>query len=310
MPRQIEFSGSAADCALLLEHVQEQEGVARILLQRGVAQRPEGDVVTIEAANQASEDILNILSDLGLLHSGAVSISEPNATVCADAAGTINEEGNDAIWEEIGAMMRQDTNPSFNFLALMALSGAVAVFGIVSDTIHVVVGAMLIAPGFEPLLRIVFGLGGDRHSARSGVWSTVLGYAALAGAAAIATPVALSFADVSQAELAQRYWANYWSSIKPDGVATSALAGVAGGIIVSSRLKVLATGVMVALALIPSMALVGMGLATGNGTLLLGAAGRWAVEAGCVIFGGGAVILAKRRRHRRKQLPPASLSSD
>lgn len=299
MPRQIEFTGAPADCALLLERVAEQKGVVRILLQRGVSQWPEGDVVIIEAANQASEEILNTLSDLGLLHSGAVSISEPNASIRTNAATAINEEGNDAIWEEIGAMMRQDTNPSFNFLALMALSGAVAAFGVVTDTIHVVVGAMLIAPGFEPLLRIVFGLTGDRHSVSAGIWSTFLGYLALAVAAGIATPVALSFAKLGAGELAQGYWANYWSGIKPEGVATSALAGVAGGIIVSSRLKVLATGVMVALALIPSMALVGMGLATGNTALALGAAGRWLVEAGCVIFGGGAIILIKRRRHRR-----------
>src|SRR5690606_25230278 len=94
------------------------------------------------AANQAIVEILNILSDLDLLRAGAVSISEPNATIHAEASGPIGEEGNDAIWEEIGAMMRQDTNPSFNFLALMALAGAVAAFGIVSDTIHIVVGAM------------------------------------------------------------------------------------------------------------------------------------------------------------------------
>ncbi|WP_164876164.1 DUF389 domain-containing protein [Falsirhodobacter deserti] len=299
MSRQIEFTGSPADCALLLERLQKQEGIARILLQRGAGQQPEGDVVVIEAANQASEEILNMLSDLGLLHAGAVSITEPNATIRAQAAATINEEGNDAIWEEIGTMMRQDTNPSFNFIALMALAGAVAAFGIASDTIHVVVGAMLIAPGFEPLLRIVFGIAGDRHSTRAGLRSTALGYAALAIAAAAATPVALAATGTSAEDLAQAYWANYWSSIKADGLATSVLAGVAGGIIVSSRLKVLATGVMVALALIPSMALVGMGLATGNTEMMLNAAGRWAVEAACVIFAGGAVIMAKRRRHRR-----------
>lgn len=299
MPRQIEFSGSPAHCAFLLESLQEQEGIVRILLQKGVALRPEGDVVTIEAANQASENILNILGDLGLLRSGAVSISEPNASIRADVSVEINEEGNDAIWEEIGAMMRQDTNPSFNFLALMALSGAVAAFGIVSDTIHVVVGAMLIAPGFEPLLRIVFGIAGDRHSVGAGLRSTLLGYAILAAAAAIATPFALAIANINGEELAQRFWADYWTNIKLDGVVTSALAGIAGGIIVSSRLKVLATGVMVALAFVPSMALVGMGFASGNVSIVVGASGRWAVEAICVIFGGGTVILMKRRRHRR-----------
>ncbi|NDV88972.1 DUF389 domain-containing protein, partial [Aurantimonas aggregata] len=97
--------------------------------------------------------------------------------------------------------------------------------------------------------------------------------------------------------------ANYWSSIQGSGVATSILAGVAGGVIVSSRMKVLATGVMVALALIPSMALIGMGLAMGNMELAGGAAARWAVEVACVLFGGGAILVAKRLLlHRRRPL--------
>lgn len=301
MPRQIEFAGSPDDCAHLLERFRDHPGVARISLQPGASKVPEGDILTLEAANQASTEIVNVLSDIGLLHNGAVTISEPNATIRADAAQSISEEGNDAIWEEIGAMMRQDTNPSFNFLALMALSGAVAAFGIVSDTLPVVVGAMLIAPGFEPLLRVVFGLLGSRHSVIAGLRSTTYGYLALAVAAALAAPVALLLNDMSAPQLAEGYWANYWSSIQAAGIATSLLAGIAGGVIVSSRMKVLATGVMVALALIPSMALVGMGLTTGNVELALGAAGRWGADVSCVLVGGGAIMALKRTLlHRRR----------
>lgn len=303
MPRQIEFSGSSDDCAMLLRTLRERFEVSRITLQPGASVVPKGDILTIVAANQVSGEIVNVLDDLDLLHRGAVSISEPNATVPAKTSRTINEEGNDAIWEEMGTMMRQDTNPSFNFLALMALAGAVAAFGIVSDTIHVVVGAMLIAPGFEPLLRIVFGILGDRDSVTSALKSNAYGYLVLAVAAAATTPVALAFNDMTAVDLASGYWANYWSKVQPSGLATSLLAGIAGGVIISSRMKVLGTGVMVALALIPSMALIGMGLASGHVDMALGAAGRWLVEVGCVVFGGGLIIAVKRKMlHRRKPL--------
>jgi hypothetical protein len=59
--------------------------------------------------------------------------------------------------------------------------------------------------------------------------------------------------------------------------------------------------VMVALALVPSMALIGMGVATLDPGLALGAAGRWGVEALCVIFGGGSILALKRALlHRRR----------
>jgi hypothetical protein len=78
------------------------------------------------------------------------------------------------------------------------------------------------------------------------------------------------------------------------------LAGIAGGVIVPSRMKVLGPGVMVALALIPSMAIVGMGRALGLTDLALGAASRWVVEVLCVVAGGGVIILLKRKVvHRR-----------
>ena len=301
MPRQIQFAGSSDHCTLLLDKLRDHPGIARITLQPGESKVPEGDVLAIDAANHVSTEILNMLNDLDLLHSGVVSITEPNATIPAKTSLTINEEGNDAVWEEMGAMMRQDTNPTFNYLALMALSGGVAAFGIVTDTIHIVVGAMLIAPGFEPLLRIVFGLLGDRHSMTAGLRSNAYGYLALAVSAAVMTPLALALNNMGADQLAAGYWANYWSETKASGIVTSLLAGIAGGVIVSSRMKVLGTGVMVALALIPSMALVGMGLAAGLPDLALGAAGRWLVDVICVIVGGGSIMVLKRKLlHRRR----------
>lgn len=112
MPRQIEFAGAPGECLLLLERLHDHPGVARITFHSGASKVPEGDVLIVEAANQVAGEILNLFRELNLLHSGAVSISEPNATIRAQVPQTISEEGNDAIWEETGAMMRQDTSPS------------------------------------------------------------------------------------------------------------------------------------------------------------------------------------------------------
>jgi len=301
VPRQIEFAGSAEQCALLLELLTLRADITRLSFQPGASLNPRGDIVTVEASNRASRKIVNLMSELDLLRAGAVTISEPNATIPPGSAPSLHEEGNDAVWEEVGAMMRQDTSLSFNFLILMALAGGITTFGIVSDTLHVVVGAMLIAPGFEPILRVVFGVMGDRHSVRASLASMTLGYLALCAAAAAVLPLALMFAGIEGDDLGSLEWAVYWSSIEPGGVFTSLLAGTAGGVIVASRMKILATGVMVALALVPSAALVGMGLAVGDATIALGAAARWMVEAGCVTAGGGAIILLKRTllHHRR-----------
>lgn len=77
-------------------------------------------------------------------------------------------------------------------------------------------------------------------------------------------------------------------------VLISFLAGTAGGFIITTRMKVLATGVMVLLALVPSIGLVGAGLALGEWDLAGGALVRWLADVACILLGGGGVIAAKR----------------
>lgn len=123
----------------------------------------------------------------------------------------------------------------------------------------------------------------------------------LALSAGVAAWVALPPNVMTSEQLREGYWANYWSSIKGSGMATSLLAGIAGGLYLSSRMRVLAIGVMVALSLIPGMVLVGIGLASGNLDLAPGAAARWRVEVLCVIIGGSSIRVLKRKLlHRRR----------
>ncbi len=302
MPRRIELAASAEDCNWLLNKLKDHPGVGRISLQPEASVKPRGDILMVDVANDAAIEIVTLLRDVGLLDKGAVTISEPTALVRENEARAINEEGNEAVVEEVGAMMRQDTNTSINFLVLMALAGAVASFGIVTDTIHIVVGAMLIAPGFEPILRLAFGLAGHRQSAYAGLRASGAGYLALVAGAAVSVYPALYFAGMSTADLPQGYWAGYWSSVKGSGVMTSILVAVAGGIIVSTRMKVLSTGVMVALALVPSASLVGMGIVTGNLDLAFGGLKRFLTDVAAVLVAGGLVLALKRRMQYRRRL--------
>lgn len=122
-------------------------------LAQGAAVGSDDDVLSIDSTNNAALAIVGYLDRIGELTAGSVTISEPSMVVSSGEARSLDEEGNEAVWEEIGVVMRRESNPSSNYLLMMILSGAVAAFGLVADTLHIVVGAMLIAPGFAPLLR-------------------------------------------------------------------------------------------------------------------------------------------------------------
>ncbi len=284
----------------LADHLRDRPGVAGVALYRGVAAGSGGDVLAVDLTNDAALGVLAHLDRTGLLEAGSVTVSEPSVVVSAGEARPLEEEGNEAAWEEMGSLMRRESNLSANYLLLMGLAGAIAAVGMVTDTLHVVVGAMLVAPGFAPLLRIAFSLLGPRRDTWAGVKSAGVGYLALALGAALGMAVALALHGNTAADLPRLHWVGYWSRVEATGVVTSLLAGIAGGVVTSSRQTVFATGVMVALALVPGMALVGMGLGSGNPGVALGGLARWAVEALCVLTGGGATLAAKRwLLHRR-----------
>lgn len=260
MPRRITITTSADTRNRVADVLRDQDGVASITLHRGAALESGGDVLVVDLTNNAALKVFRHLDAMGVLDAGSVTVGEPTVVISSRDARPLEDEGNEALWEETGSLLRRESNLSVNYLLLMTLSGAIAAFGLVTDTLHIVIGAMLVAPGFAPLLRIVFGAFGPRRGVKTGIQSTLAGYLLLAFGAALGMALALPLDGKAAADLPDLHWVGYWSKVEATGVATSLLAGIAGGVITTSRQTVFATGVMIALALVPSMALVGMAL--------------------------------------------------
>jgi hypothetical protein len=305
MPRTVEITVPPERRAALLARVEAMDGVTAILVHPGASHRPPGDVVMVRGTNQAAEDATRIAGELGLMERGSLTITEPLGLASGERRRQIAGDASESTWEEIDTLLRRDTNPSHNFLALMALAGAVAGVGLSLDTLHVVIGAMLIAPGFEPLVRIAVGAAsGLGETARRGVLSTLAAYLVLAIGAVVGMLVtAWLDPGFDLASLPEREWVQYWTSVKWTGVAVGVLAGLAGAVVVNSHQTVFATGVMIALALVPGMAIFGMGLAAGEVGLALRGLGRWGVDVGCVLATGLVAFGLKRVLVRRPAHP-------
>ncbi len=163
---------------------------------------------------------------------------------------------------------------------------------------------MVIAPGFEPLLRIPFGfIGGPRVLASRGLTSTVTGYLSLALGGAI-TLLLLHLVDPSTStDLDARSWVQYWSSVTGSGIVLALIAGAAGAVVVTAQRAVLSVGVMIALALVPAMSIAGMAVVTGDLPLVGRSLLRWVVEASSVLIASALVLGLKQLLvHRRTAL--------
>ena len=295
MPRVIAVTLPDSKTDALIEQIRQIEDVVGLSLQRGASLDPPGDVLTIQTTNEGVRDVFKALEQFEVTDGGSISTSEPRSLLSPPHQHGIDTETNETVWDEMASLLRQDTNLSSNFLMLMALSGAVAAAGLWTNTVHVVVGAMLIAPGFEPLLRIPFGLiGGPRELATRGLVSTLAGYLALAVGAALTYLILRTVDPATSPVLATRSWVQFWSEVTPTGVFVAVVGGVTGAIVITTQRSTLTAGVMIALALIPTMSLVGMASVSGDWEL----AGRgfvlWAVNVIAVIAASAATFALKQ----------------
>lgn len=289
---------------VVLQRVQDIPGVVGLAHHRGVSVEPDGDLVTIHTTNDGMRPVVDVLLDLDVHHAGSVITTEPRSLLSSDYQHVIDRESNETVWDEMAFLLRQDTNLASNYLALMALAGAVAAVGLWTDTLHMVIGAMVIAPAFEPLVRIPFGvIAGPRELTRRGLLSTVVGYVMIALGGLLAVLVLQVIDPRASSALASRTWVTFWSTPTATGLLASTFAAAAGAVVITGQRSVLTTGVMIALALIPSMSIVGMALAVGDVGLMGRGLVRWLLDVALVLVVSTLVLGLKQAfLHRRKAM--------
>ncbi len=235
---------------------------------------------------------------LGRDRSVSVTTSAPASVVSAGQMTAVVRDTSTSTWEEIELTLGRESTMTVPKVVVMGLVGVVAAAGVLTGALHVVVGAMVIAPGFEPLVRIELGLVQRRRSWRDGLVDSARGYGALLlGTAACAALLSVSGTRLPQGSETYHSGAalvSYWTSTTTASVVVSLAAGVAGILLVVARRAVLTAGVMIALALVPALTIVAVSAVSADLDLLVRAAVRWLVDVAAVV-GASVVVLALHR---------------
>lgn len=177
--------------------------------------------------------------------------------------------------EELYADVARNAQFDRGFVAFVVLSTLVAAIGLIEDNVAVVIGAMVIAPLLGPNLASALGVAlGDRELVIRGALTNLGGIAVCISVSvliALAWPV-----DLRSDELASRTGVGF------DGVVLALASGGAAAVSLTSGLSSALVGVMVAVALLPPAATIGLMLASGHYSLAGGAALLLAVNVVCV----------------------------
>jgi uncharacterized hydrophobic protein (TIGR00341 family) len=195
--------------------------------------------------------------------------------------------------EELYSQIEKGARIDSNYLLLTVLSTVVAAIGLIEDNVAVVVGAMVIAPLLGPLIALSFGSSlGDGKLLLSALKTglTGLGLAFLVSLfIGMVWPVDIGRGEalIASTEILAR------TDVGLAGVALALVSGAAAVLSLTTGLSSTLVGVMVAVALLPPTATMGMLVGAGYTKLAGGAMLLLAVNVVCVIISAKLVFLAK-----------------
>ena len=172
------------------------------------------------------------------------------------------------------------------FLVLVFLSTIVAAIGLIEDNVAVVIGAMVIAPLLGPNIALALGTAlGDTAL----MWQSLrTNLAGLGMALVLSVIIALIWPlNIESRELLSR------TDVGLDSVALALASGAAAALSLTTGLSSVLVGVMVAVALLPPAATLGLMLGSGQFTMASGAGLLLVVNIVCVNFAAKLVFLVK-----------------
>ncbi len=301
MSRIIEITIPSQKTEALLADIKQMPDLIGLRVQPHISKKPAGDVVTIQILNASYQKYMRLLDRYSLGHDGGISIStsEPDSLVPTSKKEELDRDSLEASWEEMEHIISKDSNATLSTLALTVAAGMLAAIGIATGALHIVIGGMLVAPGFMPIMRISLGIITGSGVWKKGLIDTVKAYTMIIVVAAISSYV-MDVTGMQPLPGKPSYYefydtlVGYWTSIKPSGLVSSAAASLAGAIMLCTKRSTFTSGVMIGLALVPSASLIGMGLAAGDGQLAIDATLRWLADVALVLAVSAAVFFIVR----------------
>jgi uncharacterized hydrophobic protein (TIGR00271 family) len=186
---------------------------------------------------------------------------------------------------EVYRRVRRSSRPDVDYFIMIGLSAIIASYGLLQDSSAVIIGGMLVAPLFTPILAISLAIvRGDIQLLRLAIESALKGILLAIGVAILITVI--SPLKGVGGEIAARVTPNLFDL-------AVALASGAAGAYAIARKDVAASlpGVAIAAALVPPLSVLGIGLAIGDAQVAGGGGLLFLTNLVAIVLAGAVTLL-------------------
>ncbi|MEV7343111.1 DUF389 domain-containing protein [Streptomyces sp. NPDC093544] len=284
----------------VLSLIENTVGTAHLVVMPGTARNPVGDVVMVDVAREAGDELIGALTELDLDENGSIAVENIDLSLSKRADKAEDEapgEGVDAVlWEHLADATHEESTLTVTYVGLLAVATMLAACGVMLDNAILIVGAMAVGPEFGPLAGISTAL---VRRAPHLVWRSL--WALLAGfAVAMVLTVGFSWLlDVlglferSMVEAARPNTAFIW---KPDWMSfvVAFLAGIAGTLSLTSAKSGALIGVAISVTTVPAAANAAVAFSYTDYSQTWGSTWQLLANLGGIIAAGTLTLLAQK----------------
>jgi uncharacterized hydrophobic protein (TIGR00271 family) len=293
----------------VLEYLLGCEFVINVVHLPGVAQKPVGDLIACDVATEEGSTVLQHLRSLGLETRGTIS-AEPLEVSVSDAARKAEEQTNGSpadavVWEAVAARTSEAADLSLTFLIFMVLATLIATVGILTDSVVLIIGAMVVGPEFGPVAGICVGVVQRRFDlAGRSLLALAVGLP-LGIATAYGMTLLLILLGIAPASFSSPHPQTLFIS-RPDAYSAliALLAGVAGMVSLTTAKSGALIGVLISVTTVPAAAAIAVSAAYRESDDLQGAALQLGINVAMLLVSGIVTVklqyLAFSRRLERE----------
>ena len=136
----------------VVEALSGDSAISNLAVLRGAVVQPAGDLVLVDIAREAANEIVDRLEALGVPQRGTIHV-EP-VTSWVSQAGydaerrTPGSSADAVVWAEVTQRAYEDSELNWTYLAFMTMATLLAAIAIVLDSQILVIGAMVLGPEF------------------------------------------------------------------------------------------------------------------------------------------------------------------
>lgn len=299
MHRTIELAVPSTATDDLLRDLAADPEVIGLAVNRGASVKPRGDAVTVHVLNKGADGVLRRMERARAHGSVSAATAELATLIDPERNDHVITDVDEAMWEEVESALRHQSRITANYLALMALGGAVAAVGLIEEPAiqaTAFIGSAMLAPAYEPLAGFGFGVALKKWDVvRRAAWSAFCGYVALVSAAAL-TFGGFVLAGVTTAEkLAGNSAVETLSHPGAKGTALTIAGSLAGMILMTAYRRSVIGGALMLLAIIPAASLAGAGAACGRWDLAKEGVERVLLDIAAIWICGALVVWLKQQ---------------